>query len=298
MKTLSIRAFALTVVAVSAIGVPGCKKDNSTTTGYEISLASKSGYGQYLVDKDGYTLYIFAEDSNGRTSCTGSCELTWPYFSVSDLSADKLGPGLDIADFDTIHVNGIAQLRYKSWPLYYYAPGTGSYGENIRELAGQIKGEGFSGVWFVARPDYAIMLEHAQLIGADGKEYTGNYTPGTSKTVYFTDGRGRTLYTFSKDSAGQNTFTKSDFSNNSIWSIYENDDQLFQVPSTLDRSLFLTISVFGRTQLTYKGWPLYYYGLDNSRGNTKGVSFQSPGIWPVAVKDLPDPPVQAGYWDY
>jgi hypothetical protein len=56
MKTLSIRAFALTVVAVSAIGVPGCKKDNSTSTGYEISVASKSGYGQYLVDKDGRIL--------------------------------------------------------------------------------------------------------------------------------------------------------------------------------------------------------------------------------------------------
>jgi predicted lipoprotein with Yx(FWY)xxD motif len=110
-----------------------------------------------------------------------------------------------------------------------------------------------------------------------------------------TDGRGRTLYTFSNDSLGNNTFTKSDFSNNSIWPIYENDDQFFRVPSTLDRSLFWTISIFGRTQLTYNGWPLYYYGSDNSHGNTKGVSVPTPGIWPVAVKDLPVPP---GNYDY
>lgn len=33
-------------------------------------------------------------------------------------------------------------------------------------------------------------------------------------------------------------------------------------------------------------WPLHYFGGDNSRGSTKGVSFPTPGIWPVAVKDL------------
>ena len=38
--------------------------------------------------------------------------------------------------------------------------------------------------------------------------------------------------------------------------------------------------------MTYKGWPLYYYGTDSLRGNTLGVSVPGPGIWPVAVKDL------------
>jgi len=299
MKTLFIRIFALTVVAVSAIIVPDCKKDNSTTTGYEISLATSSVHGQYLVDKNGNTLYFFSNDYNGRTSCTGSCELLWPRFSVSDLTQDKLGPGLDIADFDTILVNGIVQLRYKTWPLYYYAPATGYSGNNVREPAGQINGDGFSNIWYVAKPDYSIMLVNTQLIGQDGQDYKGNYTPGTGTTLFFTDDRGRTLYTFSHDSINANTFTKSDFSNNSVWPIY--GLSLILVPSTLDKLLFGTISVFGHSQITYKGWPLYYFGGDNSRGSTKGVSFPSPGIWPVAVRELGSAPGSnnnSGGWGY
>jgi hypothetical protein len=80
-----------------------------------------------------------------------------------------------------------------------------------------------------------------------------------------------------------------DFSNNNIWQIYEVKDII--VPSTVDRSLFDTINVYGRTQLTYKGWPLYYFGQDNKvRGNNKGVSFPAPGLFPVAVRELLDAP--------
>jgi predicted lipoprotein with Yx(FWY)xxD motif len=47
------------------------------------------------------------------------------------------------------------------------------------------------------------------------------------------------------------------------------------------------IDVFGRKQLTYKGWPLYYYGTDAGvMGSNKGVSVPVPGRWPVAVKDM------------
>jgi len=46
--------------------------------------------------------------------------------------------------------------------------------------------------------------------------------------------------------------------------------------------LFSTIDVFGKKQLTYNGWPVYRYGADSLiRGNTKGVSVGTPGLWPV-----------------
>ncbi|MDP4221809.1 MAG: hypothetical protein Q8868_00740 [Bacteroidota bacterium] len=284
MKTLLSRILTVTAIAVSALIVPFCKKDtsNSTTSGFAVSLSSSSIYGQYLVDKDGYTLYYFSNDYNGRSSCNGACTQMWPPFYVSGLTAANLGPGLDIADFDTIQVNGVPQLRYKSWPLYYYAPANG--GNNLREPAGQINGEGYSDIWYIAKPDYSIMLENAQLVGGDNQDYKGDYSRGTGTTIFFTDDRGRTLYTFSKDTLNHNTFTKSDFSNNSIWPIY--GPSTIIVPSSLDKTLFGTIDVFGRPQLTYKGWPLYYFGADNSRGSTKGVSYPTPGIWPVAVRDM------------
>lgn len=288
MKTISLKFFSIGAIVAIEIIQPGCKKNNDTPI-YDVKLATSSTLGQYLADKNGNTLYMFANDFNGRTSCTGSCANLWPLFSVSGLTQDKLGPGLDISDFDTIHVNGIVQLRYKTWPLYYYAPGTGYNGENVREPAGQINGDGLNNVWFLAKPDYSIMLGNGQLVGNDNQDYKGDYTVGTGKTLYFTDGRGNTLYTFSKDSLNVNKFTKSDFSNNTVWPIYEMS--VIVVPSSLNKALFGKITVYGRTQLTYKGWPLYYFGGDKGvHGNNKGVSVPVPGIWPVAVAGLSSPP--------
>lgn len=54
-----------------------------------------------------------------------------------------------------------------------------------------------------------------------------------------------------------------------------------KIPSILSSTDFGTINVFGRTQLTYKGWPLYYFGQDTVRGDNKGVSVSSPRVWPI-----------------
>lgn len=282
MKALVIKNLDFLTIVIFAFMQSGCQKNNNNNV-YEVKLSTSAALGQYLVDKDGHTLYMFANDSNGRTSCAGTCINLWPYFYVADLTQTKLGPGLNISDFDTIIVNGTSQIRYRTWPLYYYAPLMNNV--NVREPAGQTTGDGLNSVWFVAKPDYSIMLVNTQLVGLNGKNYTGSYIEGTGKTNYFTDWKGVTLYIFSKDSLNRNKYTKSDLSNNGVWPIYETSKMV--VPSNLDKNLFGNITVFGRTQLTYKGWPLYYYGPDNQvRGNNKGVSVPTPGIWPVAVKDL------------
>jgi predicted lipoprotein with Yx(FWY)xxD motif len=292
MKTQSFKNQVLLAIVLIAFIQYGCQKsDTAPTATYEVKLSTSATLGSYLVDKDGNTLYFFANDYNGRTSCLTGCESLWPHFYAGNLTQANIDPGLNIADFDTIQVNGVPQTRYKSWPLYYYAPA--GYGQNVRESPGQTGGDGLFDLWYVAKPDYSIMLENAQLVGNDGIDYTGNYTPGTGNTLYFTDPRGVALYTFTKDSANVNRFTKSDFSNNSVWPIY--DATLASVPSTLDKSLFGTTTVFGHDQLTYKGWPLYYFGADNStHGNNKGVSVPAPGIWHVAVKDASAAPMPAG----
>ncbi|MBX3257599.1 MAG: hypothetical protein KF862_25960 [Chitinophagaceae bacterium] len=251
-------------------------------------LATSTTLGEYLVDTSGNTLYYFSNDYNGESNCTGGCLNLWPpYYAGAHLNQAALGAGLDIADFGTITTPGGPQTTYKSWPLHYYAPVSG--GANVRESPGETQGEGFNNIWYVAKPDYSIMLVNAQLVGHDGKNYKSDYTEGDGKTLYFSDAMGVTLYTFTKDSADNNNFTAADFGNNGVWPIYETEDVV--VPSTLDKALFGSIDVFGRKQLTYKGWPLYYFGQDNmERGLNKGVSFPMPGIWPVAVKDIADAP--------
>lgn len=266
-----------------------CSGDNqdegSEPASKEIQLRNDASLGTILTDKEGRTLYYFANDATATNNCTGGCEPVWPIFSTENLSAEQLGPGLEFSDFKTITTgSGKKQLTYKGRPLYYYAPLMN--GANIQEDAGKTGGENIGGVWFVAKPDYTIMLTNAQLVGHDGKNYTSTYTEGTGKTLYFTDAKGVTLYTFKNDKQNKNNFTAPDFSNNGVWPVYETDKIV--VPSGLDKSLFGSITVFGRKQLTYKGWPLYYFGQDNMiMGSNKGVSFPAPGgIWPVPVKNM------------
>jgi predicted lipoprotein with Yx(FWY)xxD motif len=286
MKVQVINTQMLLFLVVLIVTDLGCKKSDNPSnpmTSYAVSLANDATRGQYLVDNKGQTLYFFSDDYNGRTSCSGGCKAVWPYFYAANLTQTDLGTGLNISDFDTIVVNGSNQTRYKGWPLYYYAPN----GSTL-EPAGQITGENITN-WLVAKPDYTIMLTNAQLLGNDGKNYLNTYVEGMGKTVYFTDAKGVTLYTFKPDSFNINKYTKPDFSNNGTWPIY--DTTQIVVPSTLDKTLFTTINIFGKKQLTYKGWPLYYFGPDqNIRGNNKGVSVPVPGKWPVAVMDMASAP--------
>jgi predicted lipoprotein with Yx(FWY)xxD motif len=290
MKVRKMTSAAL--LGALLIGIVSCNKNDNEqqipVQQQEITLQTSATLGSYLVDKSNRTLYFFSNDPNGQDSCTGGCQAYWPIFNVDNLTADKLGSGLSISDFGSItSVSGKKQVTYKGWPLYYFAPLVN--GTNVQEAPGQTQGEGVNNVWFVAKPDYSIMIVTSQLVGHDGKNYKSDYTEGLGNTTYFTDGRGLTLYTFKFDSLNKNKFTAPDFSNNSVWPIYETNK--IMVPSTLDKANFGSITVFGRTQLTYKGWPLYYFGQDASmRGSNKGISFPAPGYWPVPVPNIATAP--------
>ncbi len=265
-----------------------CKNDTTAPPPKTIQLGTSTTLGSYLTDKDGNSLYYFSNDFDGNINCAGGCLAVWPpFYAGDDFTQDKLASALSFSDFGTATASGNKQTTYKGWPLYYYAPAVG--GTNTRELPGETKGEGVGTVWYVAKPDYTLMLTNAQLIGANGKSYKSDYTEGTGKTVYFSDALGRTLYGFARDSFNVNKYTRSDFSNNATWPLYEQDKIV--VPSTLDKSLFGTIDVFGKKQMTYKGWPIYYFGPDSLiRGRNKGVSVPQPGVWQVIVKNIIEAP--------
>ncbi len=268
-----------------------CKKDDENTSlPFDINIANSATFGNYLVNKSGHALYMFANDADGLNSCAGICANLWPIANL-DPSAIQLETGLTAADFANITLtDGRKQLTYKGWPLYTYAPGsTDANGNTVytQEAPKLTSGEGVgNGNWFVAKTDYTISLANKQLTGANGINYKGDYTVGDVKTQYFVDSKGRTIYAFANDSFNINKYTRSDFSNNATWPLYEEDRIV--VPSFLNKSLFGSILVFGRKQMTYKGWPLYYFIQDAARGQNKGVSVPVPGRWPVATKDMPE----------
>jgi predicted lipoprotein with Yx(FWY)xxD motif len=289
----SLLSISSAVILLTAIlSTQGCKKSDkmANTPAFQVSLKVDPNLGTYLVDKDGRSLYIFSNDPAGVDNCTGDCQRYWPVFNVANLTASMLGPGLNFADFGTITSSaGSLQVTYKGWPLYYFAPD----GVNMED-PGKIQGDNKNNVWFVAKPDYSIMVVNAQLTGIDGINYKSDYTIGNGTTTYFTDDHGRTLYTFAFDSANHNKFTVPDNTTvgnyNNIWPIYETDKIV--VPSALDKTQFGSITVYGHKQLTFKQWPMYFFYRDETPGSNKGVAFPqapappaSPSIWPVVTQN-------------
>ncbi len=246
-----------------------------------VRLINDATFGSVMTNTDGFTLYFFAPDSKGTSNCNGGCANAWPAFFTDDLTLDN---GLNADDFGTINrEDGSQQITYKGWPLYTFS------NDNA---AGEINGDGANDTWYVAKPDYSIMIAKAQLVGRDvnGTETNlkSDYTAGDEDTFYMTSAAGRTIYRFIRDEADTNNFTASDFSNDGVWPILEID--ITNVPSIFNTAGFGTIDVFGRTQVTYKGWPLYYFGQDTERGDNFGVGFPAAGVWPIVNQNTETAP--------
>ena len=269
MKSFVYENRLLVMSVLLVVTLLGCNEENPTTVpSVEVG---NSALGRVLTGTGGKTLYFFAPDVAGDANCSGACKEIWPVFYVE---TPTLGNGLKASDFATItRADGDKQTTFKGWPLYYYKNDT---------KAGDVVGENVGNVWMVAKTNYTVMLASRQLVGSDGKNYTFDTKEGTGNSIFLTDSIGRTLYAFAFDKKNLNKYTKADLSNNGTWPIFETSAMVGEIPSALKKADFTTITSVGKTQLTYKGWPLYYFGSDNSqRGSTKGVSFPKPGVWPV-----------------
>ncbi|QHS63807.1 hypothetical protein [Chitinophaga agri] len=241
-----------------------------------VKVATDARFGAILTDSTGKTLYFFSNDAQGTPTCKDGCAAIWPTFYVAE-AALTIDSSLNKADFTTVtRPDGSKQTAYKGWPLYYYAQDA---------AAGETKGDNVGTIWFVAKPDYTVMVANFQLRGNDAKDYlldnTGTIASGTGASKYLVDDRGLTLYKFANDKAGTNNFTNADEAHNAIWPIYE-VSEVKNVPTGFNKADFTVITVLGKKQITYKGWPMYYFGQDGKvRGANKGVSVPAPNVWPV-----------------
>jgi len=280
-KSILFLLFIFALVACSTDDSSPEVEQPDPTPENRVKIRTDATFGDVLTNADGFTLYFFAPDSKGEATCLEGCTAAWPTFYEEELTLDA---NLDANDFETItRSDGAKQTTYKGWPLYSFSNDSS---------AGQINGDGNGGTWFVAKPDYSLMLVRSQLVGRDtnGNETNLNssFEAGDEETFYIVDDRGNTLYSFINDTNGKNNFTAEDFSNNSVWPIFNVDVQ--NIPSTLDIADFGSIDVFGQSQITYKGWPLYTFGQDENRGDNYGVGFPDAGVWPTVNDDTETAP--------
>ncbi len=218
-----------------------------------------SSLGTVLTDAKGMTLYFFARDSpgSGKSTCSGKCAMIWPVFYTN---SPAVSAPLAASDFSVItRDDGTPQTSYKGWPLYYYQ-------EDVK--AGDMKGEGITGNWFVAKPDYSIML--SQQTGAG---------------EFLTDGSGRTLYFFASDMPGATACTGSCISN---WPAFSSGPLV--APSILENAYFSGGKrPDGSMQSLYRDRPLYYFIKDTKPGDMNGQGVNN--VWFVANMSGFVPPV-------
>lgn len=91
---------------------------------------------------------------------------------------------------------------------------------------------------------------------------------------YLADSQGKTLYYFKKDEA-----EKSNCSGDCLatWPAFTQED--FAVPEGFDKKDFGTITRAdnGQKQVTYKGFPLYYFAKDQQKGDVNGQGVKD--VW-------------------
>jgi len=251
----------LILLIIAAVLIAGCAQQPvqptpqptpqpTATPSADTIRTSASPLGTILVDARGMTLYYFANDipASGASSCSGQCAVVWPAFSVDSV---KVSAPLDPADFSSItRADGTKQTAYYGWPLYYYQADT---------KPGDTGGENVLKVWFVIKPDESVLIAHTTDLG-----------------LYLTDTSGKTLYYFTKDTAGTSACTGSCLAK---WPAFSADP--VTAPSVLKLSDFSTVSrADGVKQTAFMGRPLYSYTGDAKPGTVNGQGFG--GFWYVA----------------
>ena len=262
MKTKTL--FILMLVVISALLIAGCTQQQpvQTTTPpttlpatqkpADTVMTASSSLGTILTDAKGMTLYYFITDipASGASTCyaAANCSKFWPIFSVDNV---VVSPPLNAAAFASItRTDGTKQTTYNGWPLYYFLKDT---------KPGDVTGENVLKTWYVAKPDYTVMIGSTPALGA-----------------FLTDSSGKTLYFFTKDTSGTSACTGACLS---LWPAFDGGSVV--APSVLKPSDFSTITrADGVKQTSFMGRSLYTYSGDAKPGDVNGQGFNN--LWYVA----------------
>ena len=108
-------------------------------SGAAMAAAPVKTAGGMLVNTSGMTLYTFDKDTagSGKSMCNGPCATLWPP-AMAGAGAKPEGD-LTVVNRD----DGAKQWAYKGKPVYFWTKDA---------KPGDHSGDGFNGVWHVAKP--------------------------------------------------------------------------------------------------------------------------------------------------
>ena len=140
----TLALFAASIV-IAACAAPGAGSSNppvatnppaSTAAGVALAVRTDAQYGAVVTGAGGMSLYVFANDSAGKSACSGDCAGTWPPLTVANASAVVPGSGVTGTLGTISRDDGTLQVTLGGSPVY----------------AGDTKGQGLFNKWYLASP--------------------------------------------------------------------------------------------------------------------------------------------------
>jgi predicted lipoprotein with Yx(FWY)xxD motif len=244
------------------------------TGGTAVNLGQNDALGSFLVDDKGMTLYLFTKDTPNTTVCYDKCATAWPPLLTT--GAPVAGEGIDASMLGTTtRKDGTTQVTYNTWPLYYYEKD---------KAAGDVVGQEVGGVWFVVSAAgekvEAAATEVATEAATEPAAAAGATTVALGKNdqlgSFLVDDKGMTLYLFTKDTPNtSNCYDKCA----TAWPPLLTTGAPAAGEGVDASKLGTTNRTDGTVQITYNGWPLYYYAKDKTAGDVVGQDVG--GVWYV-----------------
>ena len=233
-----------------------------------VDLGQNDELGSFLVDEKGMTLYLFTKDTPNTSNCYEECAVAWPpLLTAGDPVA---GEGVDASMLGTTNrTDGTSQVTYNGWPLYYYEKDT---------APGDVVGQNVGEVWFVISPAGEMIETGAAATEAPAAAAGATVALGEDDTLgsFLVDDKGMSLYLFTKDTP--NTTVCYEKCAVAWPPLLTTGDPV--AGEGVDASMLGTTNrTDGTVQVTYNGWPLYYYEKDKAPGDVTGQDVG--GVWYV-----------------
>jgi predicted lipoprotein with Yx(FWY)xxD motif len=246
----------------------------AASSGAMVKLSQTAALGSFLVDDKGMSLYLFLKDTPNTSNCYDQCATNWPPLLTTGSPA--AGEGADASKLGTTQrTDGTLQVTYNGWPLYYYFKDA---------KAGDLTGQEVGDVWYVISPA-GEKVEAASTGSGAGTEV--KIAQSDALGSFLVDDKGMTLYLFLKDTPNTSNCYDQCATN---WPPLLTTGSPAAGEGADASKLGTTQRTDGTLQVTYNGWPLYYYFEDAKAGDTTGQAVGD--VWyvisPAGEKVIPN----------
>lgn len=177
LRVLKVRLAAF--ATMTAFGVAAAVAGATPSALTVVHSAQNSALGKILVTASGRTLYHDSSEKKNVVKCLGSCASQWPPLLVAAGAKPVPGPGVTASLLGTVkRPDGKLQVTYAGLPLYVFA------GD---KKAGDVKGQGLSGLWHALTPTGAVVTKSVTVSSGGGTSGSGS---GSSSGSGSTSGSG------------------------------------------------------------------------------------------------------------